>query len=251
MNFFSDAKTWKLDISFLFFIYLFSGGGIRHTHAPNYAAELLEERDMTPEAASLIFPWLVKDAATKISNSIKDYCKGNCDLVPKTGNFTGKSLRRGGLQEIFIRTGSKVAGVFRGGWWNFELEQTYTEYLSGCYELLTIGGLALSGWNSGVKSVYLPSCDPIMENLNEQDLTMFEFLVDECFLKSQVKLDELGLRCFKYLCFATFIRFLLDFQRDCPSHFIIKDFYETCASFGFEKYQVNGWVRLVGKSNYQ
>ena len=43
-------------------------------------------------------------------------------------------------------TGNKPAGIFRGGWWNFEYEHTYNEYMSGCLDLLDTAGKAIAGF---------------------------------------------------------------------------------------------------------
>ena len=100
-------------------MYFLTGAGVKHTSNAFYAPDLSIQRNMRPEEACFIFPLLLKDAANKVTSYIK-YCKGKVDSVPESGNYTGRSLRRGGLQEILIRVGSKAAGIFRGGWWNYD-----------------------------------------------------------------------------------------------------------------------------------
>jgi len=213
MNAYPDMETFTLDFYFLSALYFILGAGCEYMTQPFYEDELINNRKMKTEdihKCAFMFPGLVKNA-TKCIGDIISKCKGSVHGIHKSGTFTPKSLRMGALQEVIIRCGHRAAAIFRGGWWNLEYEQTFYEYMSGCFELLRIAGLAISGYPKHVKHVFTPTCEAILRHLDaneQQKLTNFVF---ELFQTKSDILQIHDLQDFGWIMFASLLRFLPDY----------------------------------------
>ena len=178
MSFFPDFDSFGLDIYFLMSCYLMLGSGERFVDSPQYVNEVTSRGITNRNDLKYMFPGLVKSGGNNLVTQLISQCKGNVDGVPTSGNYSGKSLRSGGLQEVVVRTGgNKAAGVFRGGWWLNEYEHTHNEYMSGCYPLLTISGLAIRGFPKGTENCNVPKCDVILLSMSiDESITFMNFI---------------------------------------------------------------------------
>ena len=242
VNFFPDKFDYRLDVFFLLSLYFINGGGKHVLKSPLYVKEMANRK---ANDAKLIFPEVAVNATAAIADAVA-FCKGKVALLPSNGKFTGKSLRCGGLQEVIIRTGNKAAGIFRGGWWNFELEQTYQSYMSECYDLSTVAGLALSGHSANVKSVTPPRLGVIEEQFPAVDMTGLRNFFVELFRSHHEDLMECGLdRFFDILC-ASFLRFLPTFIDKHPEHVTIKLLTSTAAPYNLPLRTLRRYGESIG-----
>ena len=74
MCFHHDYNDYRLDWYFVMFCYSLLGGGYQHTNSPDFIASCVK-RKINPKKQSLIFPSLINDSATKVSNYLKDLVK--------------------------------------------------------------------------------------------------------------------------------------------------------------------------------
>jgi hypothetical protein len=70
MCYFHDYSDYRLDWYFLMFCYTMSGSGSHHTTSPDFR-QFCAKRKISVEKQSLIFPYLINNGATKVSDYIK------------------------------------------------------------------------------------------------------------------------------------------------------------------------------------
>ena len=262
MDFFADRDNFNTDIYFLFALFwiagshlvvkttnlliLTSGSGANSRSDPKYK-DVLKSRNVTGVNDGIMFPALVVgNAAAVVTSAIKE-CIGKVPFVEDSGNYTARSLRSGGLQEIVSRGGDKFSGIFRGGWWNFEYEHTFSEYISGCFELSTKAGLLLSGYQKGVTKAPTPNLSLILNRLSEADQRMLLSFIGELFRSSFADIEENGLLNVMHVVFASYIRYLSEFQEAFPYHFIVQQTVEVARKYNISFDTLLNWGKIIGK----
>ena len=248
MNFFPDREKAFLDIYFMFALFWISGSDAQCKSNPKYLEKIKEREIQDPENAAMMFPGLViPNAAALITEALKE-CKGKVHLIPADDKITAKSLRCGGLQEVYSRSGDKFCGVFRGGWWTSEYEHTFSEYMSGCFELLTRAGLLISGHPKGSFSAATPNLSCIIYTWNNERIKLLNSFIQELFLSSYSDLESNGLGDFVELVFASFLRFFEEFiTKFGVQHALIKKTMGIASKYNLSLEMLLQWGSEISK----
>jgi hypothetical protein len=143
MNFWPDFQYFELDFYFQLFLYLSTGGGIARIKNPINAVWIFPDlAALTGGASSTITKWLVDIIRT----------------FQSFGEYTGKSLRIGSVNEIIEHPMCElIHGILRGGW-QFSGYCNIFEYIVKSLRSMSIAGRALAGWPNSRCKVFLPRC---------------------------------------------------------------------------------------------
>jgi hypothetical protein len=254
MNFYPEYTTFLLDFYFLMSLYyIAAGGGSQFVGTEAYLKELISKRNISAEDTDkvfLLFPELVCDAGGTILRAMQECSRNEVDAMPPNQLICAKSLRFGGLQEVMKRThGYRTAGIFRGGWWNFEYEHTYQEYMSGCFELLMIAGKAISGYPHAElnPNVHPPTLDVIFDSMPDAASKMkLESFIKELYV-SFTSTTPKHVHALTSLMFASLLRFFNDFITQCGvKHFGARIIIDKAKAYGYSVQTLLVWGQQIG-----
>ena len=217
---------------FVMFCYFLVGGGSRFTTNPLFV-NVIAERGMDNDDQTLVFPTLINNAANKVTSYLKD-CVGEIDELPASVKICARGLRYGGLHEIQNNmSAGHYAALVRGGWAMDEKETRNTSsiYSVGNWESLMYGSKAIAGYPDLRVKVVSPTLEVLFE-LKPMGIEKLNSLLQEIYGPLHFNILDSHIRPFAGAAFASFLRFLPDFEislgRKHPILCIFEDHLRTC-----------------------
>jgi len=233
MPFSHDHNDFALCFYFVMFCYFLVGGGSRFTTNPLFV-NVIAERGMDNDDQTLVFPTLINNAANKVTSYLKD-CVGEIDELPASVKICARGLRYGGLHEIQNNmSAGHYAALVRGGWAMDEKETRNTSsilYSVGNWESLMYGSKAIAGHPDVRVKVVSPTLEVLFE-LKPMGIEKLNSLLQEIYGTLHFNILDSHIRPFAGAAFASFLRFLPDFEnslgRKHPILCIFEDHLRTC-----------------------